>query len=62
MKLSKIIVFITFQLLLIALISCKKEEVNWAWCNDCNASLIVGEYEGKGDHYRYIDTINYVKL
>ncbi len=54
---------ITPALLLTVLIAtgCKKEEAdNWQLCSNCPVELIVGEYTGKADHVKKLDSLNYV--
>lgn len=40
---------------------CKKQDGdNWQLCGQCPVELIVGEYSGKADHIKRIDTLNYL--
>lgn len=53
---------ISFILLLpLLLLSCKKDEAGWQRCDSCSNELILGEYSGTATHYRYTDSVNFVK-
>lgn len=57
----QIIIATTFILGLLGAASCKKEvQDNWQLCSQCPAELIVGNYAGKADHVKRLDTANYV--
>lgn len=44
------LLFIFFLLLIISL-GCKKETSSWQYCDECELSAWVGEYQGDGDYY-----------
>jgi hypothetical protein len=40
---------------------CKKEtKDSWQLCSNCPVELIAGNYKGKADHVKRLDTLNYI--
>lgn len=55
LKTGVIIIFITGLLIFSG---CKKDEVNWTYCTDCEISNWTGDYTGVGEYFNGKITVN----